>query len=238
MRPAVDVLDRPVGRDVPGRHDERPADIGLPAVEHGLVDLPGDPRPDRPLPLVVEDVGGDPEVVLEHGRRPDVVAFVLLPLEDDLLDPVDEVVVPIEQQAAVEDAEKGAGLVGDGGGGHEHHALVFMVFGPFGGHGRRDELELGLIGEIGPLPEKLVGRNDPRSGGDVPAEGAGDDGISGDPVARRSVGTPRPDQDAAAGVGEVEDIEPEFLADLVQPAGDAPEGPLTESRPEDTPASR
>ena len=99
-RPAGDVLDRPVGRDVPGRHDEGPPDVGLPPVEHGLLDLAGNARPHRPVALIVEDVGGDPEVVLEQGRRPDVVALVFLPFEDDLLDPVDEVVVPVEEQAA------------------------------------------------------------------------------------------------------------------------------------------
>ena len=113
-----------------------------------------------------------------------------------------------------------------------------MVLGSRGRHGRRDELEPGPIGQVGSLPEELL-----RETIRVPAEtsfrrATGDERIPGDVVADRRVGTPRPDHDAAEGVGEVEDVEAELPADPVEPPGDLRRGPPAEGPPGGTPAWR
>ena len=108
-----------------------------------------------------------------------------------------------------------------------------MVLGSRGRHGRRDELEPGPVGEVGPFLEKLVPGDDPGPGGDLLPEGAGDERVPGGVVADRRVGAPRPDDDAAAGVREVEDVEAELPADPVEPRGDPVEVRFPEGLPEE-----
>ena len=212
---AVRIANGIVGGDVPVADDEGPAEIALPFGQDGLVHVARHAGPDGPLARVVEDVRRDAQVALEDRRRPDVLVLVLLALEDDVLDPVHDLEVPVEENAAVEDAEEPAVRADDRRRRLEDHPVLLALAGAVGGHGRRDELEEGPLGEVPPFPDEPGLVDDLRSGRDFARQGAADDGI-GRLVVARNLRISRPEKDAAGGVGQGQGIEPELRTDVVE----------------------
>ncbi len=212
---AVEVGDRLIGRDVPGRDDEGPAEIGLPPLEDGLLDLPRNAGPHGPAPRDVHDVRRDAQVVLEQGHRADVVALVLLSLENDLLDLVDDRIVPVEEEAAGEHADRPSVRADDGRRRLEHHPVLLGRLLPDGGHGCRDEIEIGPGREVGPLLEELGPGDDLGAGRALSLEGPGDERVPG-LVVPRDPGASGPDDDPALPVGQRQDVQPQVPADAVQ----------------------
>ncbi len=79
----------------------------------------------------------------------DVPALVLGALEEDLLDPVHDLVAPGEQRPTVEGADDLAGVVDHRGCGQEHQAVRLDRVVPRSRRGRVDELDLGRLRQPG-----------------------------------------------------------------------------------------
>ena len=66
-------------------------------------------------------------------------------LENGLLNPVHDLEVPIQQDAAIDDSQQVLVRVKDGSRGLEHHAGGFFRLWPHASFGRTDEFEVGLV---------------------------------------------------------------------------------------------
>ena len=100
--PACRVPDRLIRGEVPIADDERRGGPNAAAVQHLLADGGTQLGPHRPGAVFRLEVGGNPQVPQEDRHRADLFALVDFVAEHLLLDRVDDLVMLVEQIAAVE----------------------------------------------------------------------------------------------------------------------------------------
>jgi hypothetical protein len=144
-------------------------------------------------------------------RRAHRCALVRFVLVDHLGDPVDDVVVAVEQDAAVQDAEK-LGPFEDWNGADHHHAAVLLRL--RAGPGARSVLERqeGLFREAVALQLQLVLREHLDAEGRLALEGARDGRVL-QPVIADIVGWGGPQNNLPVGRNNGDEVEPETPLD-------------------------
>ena len=143
---AIGIEDRLIGRDIPVVDDEGAVAPRPALIEHGAADFLGDARADGAPVAEQANIGADADIV-EEKRRGALDAIRLAgSMIDEIVDRIDEIEIPIEQDAA--DQRRAAAIRQEnGGGGMQHetprldHAAGRIAF------SRRHDLDARPFGE-------------------------------------------------------------------------------------------
>ncbi len=215
---SADVADGLVCRDVlTADHGGGPGP-GLALHEQSIANRGSDARAESPL-SVLREHGRDAHVRKAERGLPDRPAAVALPLEDGLVDLVDEALVAVQETGAVQDAERATAPVAYSRGGLQHEAAGLRGRSAAGPEHPGDG-DAAPLSKLGVLLAKLVGRGD-RGRGDIvaPVEGHLHERVKGERIARARTGA-RAHEHPAGGVEQVEHVEPAPDARLLELRGD------------------
>ena len=151
-----DVLYRAVSRDVPVVDHEGSTAPGVSIPEYVVGNLSRSACRDGPCAVRVQHIGGDPDIVLEYGRRSNLPPFVQDLPEDDLADSVYDLVIPVDQYRAVQHSLQAAVRREHGSGRPDHHPGGFTGLPGGRGHRRRRKLHLCLHYQLGGFLCELI----------------------------------------------------------------------------------
>jgi len=178
----ADIADGVVSGEEPVVDDEGAADPGFVVIEDAVADFLGGAGAKGTVAVGKADSGGDAAIVEEEGGGADWIAIVLLVAEDDVLDAVHELVVAVQENAAIDDADD-LGAVDDRGGADHGEATAFLVLGARSGVAGVIQFHKGALDEAVGFQGEFTLAEDLHAADRFAAEGAGNGGVGGAEIA-------------------------------------------------------